>query len=187
MASLAAVLPLPLACLSIMMSAVLQVSPKLLLCQSFSISGIYIDSCNCLDTNCTDALVDAGPWCADPTWVLCNNNGYFCCLSGQTCYKDGNTDGCAYPGQELGRNQQVLQPIHQVPRSIASTTTTSSATSSSATQGPTSGKPSQDNSGGLDTSDKIAIGIGVPVGVATILGAWITWKMYQKKKYKVMS
>ena len=186
MASLAAVLPLPLVCPSIMISAVLQVSPKLLLCQSFSISEIHIDSfCNCLDTNCTDALVDAGPWCADPTWVLCNNNGYFCCLSGETCYNDGNTDGCAYPDQELGPNQQVLQPIHQLPRSTASTTTTSSAISSSATQPPTSSKPSQDNSGGLDISDKIAVGIGVPVGVATILGAWITWKLYRRKKHKV--
>ena len=98
------------------------------------ISEIFIDSfCHCLDINCTDALVDAGSWCADPTWVLCNNNGYFCCLPGQTCYSDGNTDGCAYPGQELGPKQQVLQPIHQLPRSIAATTMTSSAISSSAT------------------------------------------------------
>ena len=36
------------------------------------------------------------------------------------------------------------------------------------------------SSGGLDTSDKIAIGIGVPVGVATILGAWYTWKTWRK-------
>ena len=145
-----------------------------------------IDSfCNCIDTNCTDALVVAGPWCADPSWVLCNNNGYFCCLWGQTCYSDGNTDGCAYPGYELGPSQQVLQPIHQLPRSIASTTTTSSAISSSATQSPTSSQSSQNNSGSLDISDKIAIGIGVPVGVATILGTWITWKIYRRKKHKV--
>ena len=35
------------------------------------------------------------------------------------------------------------------------------------------------SSGGLDTSDKIAIGIGVPVGVATILGAWYTWRTWR--------
>ena len=40
------------------------------------------------------------------------------------------------------------------------------------------------SSGGLATSDKIAIGIGVPVGVATILGVWITFKMYQQWKKK---
>jgi hypothetical protein len=145
---------------------------------------IYIDSfCNGLDTNCTDALVDAGPWCADPTWVLCDNNGYFCCSSAQTCYNEGNTDGCAFPGQALGPNQQVLQPIHQRLRSIASTTSPPSATSSSTTPPPTSSKPSQDNSGGLNNSDKIAIGIGIPVGLATILGLWITWKLYRSKMH----
>ena len=40
------------------------------------------------------------------------------------------------------------------------------------------------SSGGLDTSDKIAIGIGVPVGVATIVGTWIAWKMWRLKQRK---
>ena len=187
MASLPAVLPLPLVCPSITASAVLQVKAPQLLSTSIVLHFIemYINNPlqNCLDTNCTDALVKAGPWCADPTWVLCNNNGFFCCLSGQTCYSDGNTDGCANPGQEsVGPKQQVLQHMQQVPRSsIASTATTTSsgATSSS------SSKPSQNNSGGLNTSDKIAIGIGVPVGVATILGSWASWKLYRRKKHKL--
>lgn len=40
------------------------------------------------------------------------------------------------------------------------------------------------SSGGLDTSDKIAIGIGVPVGLATILAAWFGWKQYRSSKNK---
>ena len=43
------------------------------------------------------------------------------------------------------------------------------------------------SSGGLDTSDKIAIGIGVPVGVATIVGTWIGWKMWRLKQRKKAS
>ena len=55
--------------------------------------------------------------------------------------------------------------------------------SSSATQpSPTSSKPSRDHSGGLDVSDKIAIGIVVPVSVATVVGVWISWEMYREEE-----
>ena len=40
------------------------------------------------------------------------------------------------------------------------------------------------SSGGLSTSDKISIGIGLPGGVAGILCAWFGWKAYQHKKNK---
>lgn len=147
------------------------------------------------DTNCTDALVASGPWCADPTWVLCDNNGYFCCLPGLTCYNDSNIDGCAYPGYQVRANQQVLPALHQVPRSVASTTTTTSSAASSATSNTTSlysaqqpstasSTPSQGSSGDLSTSDKIAIGIRVPVGSATSLGVWVTWRLHRRKMRK---
>ena len=130
--------------------------------------------------------MSAGPWCADPSWTLCNNNGYFCCLPGQTCYNEDNVDGCAEPGQKLSNTQQALQVIHQQPRSVASTSTTSTSTgtptSSSTTTAPSSNQSSSANSGGLTISDKIAIGIGVPVGLATILGAWASWKLYRRKE-----
>ncbi|MCJ1401529.1 hypothetical protein MMC11_004744 [Xylographa trunciseda] len=62
------------------------------------------------------------------------------------------------------------------PSIIATTASASSlATSTSSDNGIAS-------SGGLNTSDKIAIGIGVPVGMATILGVWLTWMMLQQKK-----
>ncbi len=131
-------------------------------------------------TNCTDALVASGPWCGDPTWILCNNNnGYFCCLPGQTCYSVGGTDGCASPGYELAQGEQPLVTINQVQRPVA-TASISASTSPSATPSPTTA--AQVSSSGLSTSDKIAIGIGVPVGLATVVGTWITWKLYQKKR-----
>lgn len=40
------------------------------------------------------------------------------------------------------------------------------------------------SSGALSTSDKIAVGIGVPVGVATIVGTYITWRLYVRKGHK---
>lgn len=35
---------------------------------------------------------------------------------------------------------------------------------------------------GLSTSDKIAIGIGIPVGIFTIIGAVVTWCMCSRRK-----
>ena len=70
-------------------------------------------------------------------------------------------------------------------QAIMSLTTSSQASvdaSSKATM--TSSDNGSALSGGLATSDKIAIGIGVPVGVATILTLWLTWKMLLKKKKK---
>ena len=83
-----------------------------------------------LDYNCTDELVKAGPWCADPIWVLCDNNGYFCCRPGQTCFSNGNTDGCADPDAELGSNMQALDYIQQVSRPSSLTTQYSSQATS---------------------------------------------------------
>ena len=63
----------------------------------------------------------------------------------------------------------------------ASPTTRSSQTSTdfSSTATVTPSETANTSSGGLTTSDKIAIGIGVPVGLATIWAAWITWKTWK--------
>lgn len=72
------------------------------------------------------------------------------------------------------QNQATLSLItsSQAPVDTSSKTTATSSDNGSA------------SSGGLNTSDKISIGIGLPVGVATILGVWIAWKAYQRKKSK---
>lgn len=133
--------------------------------------------------NCTDALVEAGPRCADPSWILCDNGGYFCCLPGQTCYSNGNTDGCADPDYELGPLESPLPMLNQVPQFAAVTNSPSSTISITSTSlsTATTKSSSNSNSNGLDTSDKIAIGIGIPVGIATLLGVWFAWKAYQHK------
>ena len=75
---------------------------------------------------------------------------------------------------------------------VTSTSSSPSATmtTSSAAQSPTTTdgqQPEQSSGGGgggggLSVSDKIAIGIGVPVGLATMLGTWISWKLYSSRK-----
>ena len=61
----------------------------------------------------------------------------------------------------------------------ASTTVASPTTSSQTSDTETA------SSGGLDPSDKIAIGIGVPVGLAGVLAAWFGWKHYQGHSLKI--
>lgn len=101
---------------------------------------------------------------------------------------------------QLESNQTKLNVLIQVQRPLATAssvetsasakTGASAKTSSSATRSSTSSITSsftnpttQSRSNGLSPSDKIAIGIGVPVGVVRIFGVWITWRIcdYRKK------
>lgn len=124
-------------------------------------------------SDCTDAL-NLSPRCADPTWTMCNNTGYFCCEPGHQCYSTGNggTDGCGDPGYKLKPGEYTVSTVSQTPFS-ASASATASAT-------PTSG--AKHPSGGLATADKIAIGVGVPAVVLTAIGVYFAWQMDLRDK-----
>lgn len=72
----------------------------------------------------------------------------------------------------------------QVVRMTGASPTTSSQTSTSllSTVTATASDTGTASSGGFNTSDKIAIGIGLPVGVATILGVLLQYKAKKKDK-----
>ncbi|KAK0729581.1 hypothetical protein B0H67DRAFT_465913, partial [Lasiosphaeris hirsuta] len=69
---------------------------------------------NCCPTaaNCTSSLVQK-PHCANDTWDLYDNNGYFCCLKGLLGYAATLTDsdGCASPGYEYQNGEVALRLI----------------------------------------------------------------------------
>ena len=68
---------------------------------------------NCCPTsdNCTQTLV-AKPGCANPTWDLYDNNGFFCCAQGKMGYKTpSNTDGCADLDYKLQRGEALLRIV----------------------------------------------------------------------------
>lgn len=128
--------------------------------------------------NCTQTLIKQ-PRCADPSWILCENNGYICCAPGQICLSHngtGNRDSnsCADPGYDLRANEIQLPTVNQVPRAAQSTAPVTAA----ATPQPNDG---------LNTADKIAIGMGVPGGVATMIGTWFAWRMYKRSKGRTTS
>lgn len=60
---------------------------------------------------CTDAL-NGQPHCANSTWDLYINGGYFCCEQGTIAYaKDGGSNGCGKPGYKLQVGETPLSLI----------------------------------------------------------------------------
>ena len=61
--------------------------------------------------NCTAEIV-AKPRCANETWDLFDNGGYFCCERGLIGYATTrNSDGCASPGHTFEEGEEVLPVI----------------------------------------------------------------------------
>ncbi|THC86965.1 hypothetical protein EYZ11_013589 [Aspergillus tanneri] len=61
---------------------------------------------------CHGAL-EAKPFCANSTWDLYYNGGYFCCEQGATAFakEGGGSDGCAIPGYHLQSGEQKVPII----------------------------------------------------------------------------
>lgn len=140
---------------------------------------------------CTTAL-DGQPHCANSTWDLYINGGYFCCEQGTIAYaKDGGSNGCGNPGYKLQAGETSLSiisaaqsksgqsiidldvPSYEGIGFIAATSTTavSNPTSSSAPT-PTTTQPNHSPS--HTNTGAIAGGvIGGVAGTAIIIGlAW---------------
>ncbi|KAK0716350.1 hypothetical protein B0H67DRAFT_261506 [Lasiosphaeris hirsuta] len=142
--------------------------------------------------NCTAALVQQ-PRCANATWDLYDNNGFFCCLKGLFGYAARETDsnGCGSEGYIL-KSGEVRLPLIRAgegPTNTPSSSTTASSQATSSTPAPSSSSttPPTPATGDGDSSSgsKIGIGVGVAVGVlALILVAWLAYWLRNKKKKK---
>ncbi|KAK1767379.1 hypothetical protein QBC33DRAFT_67052 [Phialemonium atrogriseum] len=123
-----------------------------------------VDCCPSAE-NCTTTLL-RDPQCANRSWDLYDNGGYFCCERGFVGYATpGNSDGCAAPGYAFRSGEKLLPIISSAtPSSTTSpiSTTPSSSPSASATT-------PADSSGGGGGSDKGAIIGGVVGGVVGVL------------------
>ncbi|OTB07172.1 hypothetical protein M426DRAFT_8901 [Hypoxylon sp. CI-4A] len=126
----------------------------------------YNVACCPSGTNCTTAIVEA-PRCANSSWSMFDNGGYFCCEEGQVGYDKSNTNGCSRSGASLPDGTVPLAVISQSERSTSTTSSTSESTStstSSATSSPTSSSLSDSSS----HSSAGAIAGGVVGGIALI-------------------
>ncbi|KAL9036423.1 MAG: hypothetical protein Q9180_004311 [Flavoplaca navasiana] len=130
--------------------------------------------------NCTLTLLEE-PRCANASWTLYDNHGYFCCAPGTIGYNDSRTfsDGCAAPGTPP-QGAEYLAVV-----SAGQTATTSSA-SSAASAPPSSPNNSPDSDS--SSSNTGAIAGGVIGGIAAIvISAIIAFYLYRKRKNRSLS
>ncbi|KAI0450862.1 hypothetical protein F5B21DRAFT_507738 [Xylaria acuta] len=136
----------------------------------------YNVACCLANTNCTAAIADT-PSCANSSWIMFDNGGYFCCENGQVGYNLRNTNGCSKSDKALPANAKPLAVISQT---FSSTSTSSTSASTSAA--PTSPSPTTS----LNTSNTTPGGtiagavVGGVAGIAIIAG--LIWFFMRKKK-----
>jgi hypothetical protein len=69
----------------------------------------YNIACCPLGNNCTETLVAAPkPVCANATWDLYDNGGYFCCEHGLNALNRAGSNVCASPGAVLQQGDETL-------------------------------------------------------------------------------
>lgn len=143
------------------------------LISSPSLMSVWLTGYQCCPTsaNCTLSLIPT-PRCANTTWDLYDNDGYFCCLPGLIGYaaKNTNSNGCASPGYEFQAGEVQLRLIRAGETGVLSslspsTSTTSSKSSTSAVESATTVPPPPLTDEGLSTGAKAGIGVGAGIGV----------------------
>jgi hypothetical protein len=68
----------------------------------FKCPPAYNIDCCPVGESCTRELLAAPkPVCANSTWDLYDNDGYFCCEHGLPGYNNSNTNVCASPGSSV--------------------------------------------------------------------------------------
>ncbi|KAK3380992.1 hypothetical protein B0H63DRAFT_474716 [Podospora didyma] len=129
---------------------------------------------NCCPTseNCTRSLLQT-PRCANQTWDLYDNDGFFCCLKGFVGYAStSNSDGCASPGYTF-QSGEVLLRIISAGQGATSSPATAGVTSNTNTMisSPTTALPPLNGGQGesLGLSVKAGIGVGAAIGGISFL------------------
>jgi hypothetical protein len=61
------------------------------------------------------AILYEGPFCANTSWTMYDNGGYFCCDAGKLGYKNlnSNSNGCADTGYQVKDGDAWLSAIGQ--------------------------------------------------------------------------
>ncbi|KAJ0420843.1 hypothetical protein BJY00DRAFT_312769 [Aspergillus carlsbadensis] len=86
----------------------------------------YNIACCPSSLNCTDAL-QARPACANATWDLYYNGGYFCCERGTRGYATSfESNGCGEPEYELADSETLLSMIVAGTKTYSSSSSTNS-------------------------------------------------------------
>lgn len=77
-------------------------------------SALFAKSESISDSTCNDgssnSILEVYPKCADPSWTLCDGDGYFCCPKDYVCYSilANNGSGCGVPGYRVKAGKEVV-------------------------------------------------------------------------------
>ncbi|KAI1646967.1 uncharacterized protein F4817DRAFT_338956 [Daldinia loculata] len=115
----------------------------------------YNVACCPFGKNCTAAAVET-PKCANGSWVMFDNAGFFCCEKGYIGYNYRGTDGCSKSGASLPDGALPLAEISQASFSSSSTTSTTTPTATPA--------PDSQSNSDSDSSSNNAIPVGAIIG-----------------------
>ncbi|KAI2611492.1 uncharacterized protein GGS25DRAFT_482903 [Hypoxylon fragiforme] len=135
----------------------------------------YNVACCPSGTNCTTTIVET-PRCANESWAMFDNAGFFCCETNQVGYNRSNTDGCLQSGTSLPDDALPLAVVEQSSASstISSTTTGTTSTTSTATSTVESGSGSSGSSSSSSPAGAIAGGVvgGIAAIMIVVLSIW---------------
>ncbi|KAI1131291.1 hypothetical protein F5Y10DRAFT_262259 [Nemania abortiva] len=145
----------------------------------------YNTACCPANVNCTAAIVEI-PSCANSSWIMFDNGGYFCCEKGQVGYNIDNTDGCSLSGKALPPNAVPLAVVDQIFSSVSTSTSIGPTSHVSTPSPPSSSSPSSSRAPSTNTGNHVPGGtiagavVGGVAGIATIAGL-LWWSFIRKK------
>ncbi|KAH7304076.1 hypothetical protein B0I35DRAFT_484748 [Stachybotrys elegans] len=152
---------------------------------SFCPASYNVDCCPDR-SNCTVALLEE-PKCANSTWDLYDNGGYFCCLPGLRGYATTqNSNGCAPAGYQFSEGETLLALISAGQDPSVSTTSPpeTSSTATSTSPAATSTEPPPEEPSSSNNTGAIAGGVVGGVAVLAIAGVAAWFLLKRKRRYQ---
>ncbi|KAI1808736.1 hypothetical protein F4811DRAFT_500567 [Daldinia bambusicola] len=140
----------------------------------------YNVACCPFGQNCTAAAVET-PRCANESWAMFDNAGFFCCERGYIGYNFGGTDGCSKSGAVLPDGALPLAEISQASLSSSSIAQTSSSSTASPTSSSTS-TPTSDPQSDSGNSAPVGPIVGGVVGGVAFLGLVIICLWFVRRR-----
>lgn len=70
------------------------------------------ECCDAPGVNCTQTILDQGSYCANQSWNMFDNGGFFCCEAPTQGFTNGPFDGCADPSSTALSSGETFVPLH---------------------------------------------------------------------------
>ncbi|KAL2857741.1 hypothetical protein BJY01DRAFT_242163 [Aspergillus pseudoustus] len=132
--------------------------------------------------NCTEAL-QARPVCANQTWDLYYNGGYFCCEHGTKGYATSvDSNGCGEPEYELADSEMALSVIALGTKTSRSQTASTPTPTSTSTESETETELPESETGSSSPGTIAGAVIGGVAGVALIVA--VIWLLFRVRRQR---